>query len=56
MMMMIHRYRLYTCRCKVTTDFMQVLTKDSRIWQKICEVVEGDGRNNAGVDNATLNK
>ena len=50
MMMMIHRYRLYTCRCKVTTDFMQVLTKDSRIWQKICEVVEGDGRNNAGVE------
>ena len=35
---------------------MQVLTKDSRIWQKICEVVEGDRRNNAGVDKATLNK
>ena len=40
---------------KLTTDYMRVLTKDSRMRQKICEVVEGDRRNN-GVDKATLNK
>ena len=37
-------------------EYTQVLTKDSRMRQKICEVVEGDRRNNAGVDKATLNK
>ena len=36
-------------------EYTQVLTKDSRMRQKICEVVEGDRRNN-GVDKATLNK
>ena len=39
----------------MTTDYMRVLTKDSRMRQKICEVVEWDRRNYAGVDKATLN-
>ena len=41
---------------KLTTDYMRVLTKDSRMRQKICEVVEWDRRNNAGVDKTPLNK
>ena len=41
---------------KLTTDYMRVLTKDSRMRQKICEVVEWDRRNNPGVDKTSLNK
>ena len=55
MMMMIIQY-CTLAGVKLTTEYMQVLTKDSRMRQKICEVVEWDRRNNAGVDKTTLNK
>ena len=55
MVMMIIQY-CTLAGVKLTTEYMQVLTKDSRMRQKICEVVEWDRRNNAGVDKTTLNK